>query len=86
MAAYATAEVLWADEDHVEENRRLYREKIDLAERILGNRFGFFRPPGGFFLWLDVRDGIDAARRLWPKRRSRYCPEPISQRTDPTAP
>ena len=74
MAAYATAEVLWADEDHVEENRRLYREKIDLAERILGNRFGFFRPPGGFFLWLDVGDGIDAARRLWAEAAIKVLP------------
>ena len=74
MAAYATAEVLWADEDHVEENRRLYREKIDLAERILGNRFGFFRPPGGFFLWLDVGDGIDAARRLWAEAAVKVLP------------
>ena len=74
MATYATAEVLWSDEEHVEENRRLYRGKIDLAERILGNRFGFFRPPGGFFLWLDVGDGVDAARRLWAEAAIKVLP------------
>ncbi len=73
-AANAAAEVLWSDEDHVAENRRLYRAKTDLAENILGNRFGFFRPPGGFFLWLDVGDGIDAARRLWAEAAVKVLP------------
>jgi len=42
------------DEAHVEENRRLYRLKFDLADQILGSRFGYSRPAGGFCLWLDV--------------------------------
>ena len=44
----------YSDEEHVEENRRLYRIKFDLADQILGNRFGYRRPAGGFCLWLDV--------------------------------
>jgi N-succinyldiaminopimelate aminotransferase len=44
----------YSDETHVEENRRLYRIKFDLADQILGNRFGYRRPAGGFCLWLDV--------------------------------
>jgi N-succinyldiaminopimelate aminotransferase len=44
----------YGDEAHVEENRRLYRIKFDLADQILGDRFGYRRPPGGFCLWLDV--------------------------------
>ena len=44
----------YGDEAHVEENRRLYRIKFDLADQILGNRFGYRRPAGGFCLWLDV--------------------------------
>ena len=42
------------DEAHVEENRRLYRIKFDLADQILGNRYGYRRPAGGFCAWLDV--------------------------------
>jgi aspartate/methionine/tyrosine aminotransferase len=42
------------DEAHVIENRRLYVEKFDLADQILGGRYGYKRPAGGFFLWLDV--------------------------------
>ena len=44
----------YSDEAHVEENRRLYRLKFDLADQILGNRYGYGRPAGGFCLWLDV--------------------------------
>jgi aspartate/methionine/tyrosine aminotransferase len=44
----------YADEAHVEENRRLYRLKFDLADAIIGSRFGYRRPDGGFCLWLDV--------------------------------
>ena len=28
--------------------------KFDLADQIIGNRYGYQRPAGGFFLWLDV--------------------------------
>jgi aspartate/methionine/tyrosine aminotransferase len=46
----------YGDEAHVEENRRLYRIKFDLADQILGNRYGYARPAGGFCVWLDVSD------------------------------
>jgi N-succinyldiaminopimelate aminotransferase len=46
----------YADEAHVEENRRLYRIKFDLADQILGNRYGYHRPGGGFCVWLDVSE------------------------------
>src|SRR4030088_3604899 len=53
----------YSDEEHVEENRRLYRIKFDLADQILGNRYGYVRPAGGFCVWLDVSDrgGDEAA-------------------------
>lgn len=55
----------YSDETHVEENRRLYRIKFDLADQILGNRFGYRRPAGGFCLWLDVSaHGGDEAATL----------------------
>ncbi len=46
----------YSDEAHVEENRRLYRIKFDFADQILGNRYGYVRPAGGFCVWLDVSD------------------------------
>ncbi|MBR1205451.1 MULTISPECIES: aminotransferase class I/II-fold pyridoxal phosphate-dependent enzyme [unclassified Bradyrhizobium] len=52
----------YGDEAHVEENRRLYRIKFDFADQILGNRYGYKRPAGGFCVWLDVSDrGSDEA-------------------------
>jgi len=68
------ATALWNDEAHVEANRALYRRKFDVAERVLGRRFGFYRPPGGFFLWLDVGDGESAAQRLWREAAVRTLP------------
>jgi aspartate/methionine/tyrosine aminotransferase len=49
------------DEAHVEENRKLYRIKFDLADQILGNRYGYRRPAGGFCVWLNVSDRDDEA-------------------------
>jgi len=79
MAASAAA---WNDEAHVEENRARYRAKIDAAERILGNRFGFYRPAGGFFLWLDVGDGEAATRELWAKGGVKVLPGKYLSRED----
>ena len=79
MAASAAA---WNDEAHVEENRARYRAKIDAAERILGNRFGFYRPAGGFFLWLDVGDGEAATRELWASGGVKVLPGKYLSRED----
>ncbi len=65
------------DEKHVEENRRLYRQKFDLADQIIGDRYSYKRPAGGFFLWLDVsaQGGSEqAAQRLWREAGLRVVP------------
>ena len=56
---------LWNEDTHAEANRGLYQKKFAMAERLLGNRLGFYKPAGGFFLWLDVGDSETAARRLY---------------------
>lgn len=68
------ATALWSDETHVDENRALYRQKFDVAERVLAGKFGFYRPPGGFLLWLDVEDGERAALELWRDAAVRTLP------------
>ncbi|MFO1067559.1 MAG: aminotransferase class I/II-fold pyridoxal phosphate-dependent enzyme [Geminicoccaceae bacterium] len=70
----AAGTALWGEESHVEANRAAYRRKFDIAERRLSNRFGFYRPDGGFFLWLDVGDGEAAAVRLWQEAALRVLP------------
>jgi len=67
----------YRDETHVAENRRLYREKFDLADQIVGDRYRYRRPVGGFFLWLDVspQGGSEAATlRLWREAGLRVVP------------
>jgi len=68
------AAAVWADEAHVEENRALYREKYDVADRVMGNTPGYMSPEAGFFLWLPVEDGEEAALRLWRETGVRVLP------------
>ena len=70
----AAAVALWHDEAHVEAGRARYRRKFDIAERRLKGRLGFYRPAGGFFLWLDVGDGEATALRLWREAGVRVLP------------
>jgi N-succinyldiaminopimelate aminotransferase len=70
----AASTALWRDEEHVEANRALYSAKFDLADSMLGNRFGYTRPGGGFYLWLDVGDGEAAALKLWRDAALRVIP------------
>jgi aspartate/methionine/tyrosine aminotransferase len=58
----------WGDEAHVVEGRALYSANFGLAEAILAGRYGFRRPGGGFFLWLDMEaqgGGERCAKTLW---------------------
>ncbi|ACY17092.1 aminotransferase class I/II-fold pyridoxal phosphate-dependent enzyme [Haliangium ochraceum] len=70
----AASEALWSDEAHVEDNRRRYRRKLDLADDMLGHLDGFYRPTAGFFLWLRVGDGEATTRRLWAEAGLRVLP------------
>jgi N-succinyldiaminopimelate aminotransferase len=75
--AQHVAAAAYGDEEHVEENRRLYAAKFDLADQIIGNRYGYERPAGGFFLWLDISayGGSEAvAKRLWQEAGVRVVP------------
>ena len=62
---------------HVVENRRLYSAKFDLADQIIGDRYGYVRPAGGFFLWLDVAKfggSESVTKRLWQEAGVRVVP------------
>ncbi len=65
---------VWADEGHVEENRSLYHRKYDIADDILGHVPGYMSPQAGFFLWLQVDDGEQAALKLWQDTGVRTLP------------
>ena len=59
------AEAAWRDEQHVINNRSLYEEKLNLADRIFKNNYGYNSPEAGFFLWISIRDGEASAVDLW---------------------
>ena len=77
IPAQEVAVAAYGDEAHVEANRDLYRVKFDLADQIIGDRYGHRRPAGGFFLWLDVGalGGSEAAAaKLWREAGVRVLP------------
>ena len=74
IPAQKAAAAAWGDDAHAQAGRALYQEKIDMAEEILGGHFDFYRPAGGFFLWLNVGDGEKAAHALWQKGGIRVLP------------
>ena len=59
----------WSDEQHVQENRALYREKFKLITPLLKEVMDVELPDAGFYLWADVRrtglSDTDFARRLY---------------------
>ena len=76
----------YSDEAHVAENRRLYGLKFDLANQILGDRYGYVRPAGGFCLWLDVSahgGDEDATIRLYRDGGVRVVPGSYLARMQP---
>jgi aspartate/methionine/tyrosine aminotransferase len=69
--------VAYGDEKHVDDNRALYRAKFDLADQIIGDRYGYKRPAGGFFLWLDVSaqgGSEEVTKKLWREAGVRVVP------------
>ncbi|OZA93963.1 MAG: aspartate aminotransferase, partial [Rhizobiales bacterium 39-66-18] len=59
--------------------------KFDLADQMLGGRFGYERPGGGFFLWLDASaagGGEAATLRLWKEQGLRVVPGGYLARPD----
>lgn len=68
------AEKVWADEAHVEASRRRYVAKYDIADAVFDGIDGCGAPQAGFFLWLPVEDGEEAAIRLWRETGVRVLP------------
>ncbi len=64
----------WQDETHVVENRALYQQKYIVADQIMGDVPGYMSPDAGFFLWLPVENGEQAALKLWQETGVRTLP------------
>jgi len=68
------SEAAWNDEAHVTASRAMYVEKFALADRIFDGMQGYMPPQAGFFLWLPVQDGEEAALKLWRETGVRVLP------------
>jgi aspartate/methionine/tyrosine aminotransferase len=65
---------VWADEGHVAASRAQYRAKFDLADQVFSGIQGYQPPEAGFFLWLPVDDGAEAAVKLWSQTGVKVLP------------
>jgi aspartate/methionine/tyrosine aminotransferase len=76
----------WSDEDHVDKGRAVYRKNFDIADAILEGRYGYRKPQGAFFLWLNMADfggGEAAATTLWKGCGVRVLPGTYLARDEP---
>jgi len=65
-AVQAASAAAWSDEKHVQENRRLYKEKFDQALHILSEVTEVAMPEAAFYLWLRTPiDDTEFAKRLF---------------------
>jgi N-succinyldiaminopimelate aminotransferase len=65
LAVQAASVAAWNDEQHVEENRRLYREKYRAVLPLVRAPLQTEMPDGGFYLWMRTPiDDAEFARRL----------------------
>jgi len=64
----------WADETHVIENRRLYREKFARVAPMLREVMAVDVPDGAFYLWLAVGDDEEFTCRLFEQQHVTVLP------------
>ena len=65
----------WSDENHVVENRMLYREKFDAVSAILDGIVNFNVPSAGFYLWPQTPiDDVSFAKGLYTQENLTVLP------------
>ena len=85
VVQHASAAV-WGEEQHVGAIRQAYRAKFDVCDELLKGRFGYKRPGGGFFLWLNMKhlgDGTNATVTLWKEAGVKVVPGAFLAQDDP---
>ena len=65
----------WSDEQHVLQNRNLYREKFTAVSEILNGVLAFNVPSAGFYLWPQTPiDDVSFARDLYAQQNLTVLP------------
>jgi aspartate/methionine/tyrosine aminotransferase len=73
---HASAAV-WSEEQHVGVIRQAYRAKFQVCDELLEGRFGYRRPAGGFFLWLNMGElggAEEATLTIWKRSGVKVIP------------
>lgn len=65
----------WNDEEHVRENRALYRRKFDEVLQILSPVMAVEKPEAGFYLWLKTPiDDLNFTQQLYSRENVTVLP------------
>lgn len=83
QALDAAGTALWKDESHVAANRAHYQSLFDVTDEVFEDWPGYERPEAAFFLWLPVRDDVEAARAAWSQAAIKVLPGSYISRDDP---
>jgi N-succinyldiaminopimelate aminotransferase len=74
-ATQTASAAAWRDEQHVVENRRLYRQKFDQVLALLSDTLAPQRPEAGFYLWAETPlTDTEFARRLYAEQNVTVLP------------
>jgi N-succinyldiaminopimelate aminotransferase len=85
LSVQAASVAAWNDEKHVEDNRRLYREKYAAVLPMVKAPLQTEMPDGGFYLWMRTPiDDADFARRLHGQYNVLVLPGSFLARTTKT--
>lgn len=79
----AASAALWNEESHASQTRATYAKRFEIAKRHLSGLPGFRAPEAGMFLWIDVGDGEEAARRLWRDAAIKVLPGAYLTKPEP---
>jgi N-succinyldiaminopimelate aminotransferase len=75
LPVQAASIAAWQDEAHVQENRRLYREKFAAVSEILQPVLACSIPPAGFYLWPQTPiSDTDFCRELFAREHITVLP------------
>lgn len=83
-ATQAASLVAWQDENHVAQNRKLYREKFAAVLAILSPIMNVSMPEASFYLWAETTiPDTDFARRLFDEQNVTVLPGSFLARDTP---